>query len=225
MPDLNKVARFDLLTTSFPYYVKRFEALGVKAFYVPLGFDESVIERHWVSPDGIRPNDCVFVGGVGAPSHWKYGMEVLNAIAASIPTFKWWGYGADLLPKASALRQKYQGEAFGNAMYDILKRSRVCVNRHGEVAGPYANNQRLFEVPGTGCMLITDSKENLGDFFEPDEVIAYKSPSEAAGLVKYYIEHEDERQKIAWAGHRRVMRDHTYSQRMKQVSEILASYL
>lgn len=236
LPDLNKVSRFDILFTSFVHYVKKFEALGVKAFYVPLGFEPSQVDfafpavfpavpTETIEMDFGRIHDCVFVGGVGNPSHWQYGMEVLNAVAANIPTFKWWGYGLDTLPKGSPLRPYYQGEAWGVKMIEVLLQAKICLNRHGEVAGPYANNQRLFEVTGCGAMLITDAKENLHDFFTPDECVPYRSPTEAAGLVKYYLEHNEERAKIAKAGQERTLRDHTYAKRMKQVADILEKHL
>jgi spore maturation protein CgeB len=79
----------------------------------------------------------------------------------------------------------------------------LTLNHHGAIP-PYANNLRLFEATGVGTLLVTDWKAKLHDMFEPGkEVIAYRSAEECAELVKYYLEHDEERQAIARAGQQR----------------------
>jgi len=109
-------------------------------------------------------------------------------------------------------------------MYQVLRNSLLTLNHHGNVP-PFANNLRLFEATGVGALLITDWKENLPAIFEPGrEVIPYRSPEECAELVRYYLEHEDERQAIAQAGQARTLRDHTYYQRMQNLVEIVSRF-
>jgi hypothetical protein len=226
----------EILATSFPHYVKRIEAFGVKAVYNPLAFDDVVFERLNELHNGLifdpcsaaymrRIHDCTFVGGVGAPSHWRYGMEVLNAVAEAIPSFKWWGYGAETLPTKSLLRQKYQGQAWGRDMYQILLQSRIVINRHGEVAEGFSNNMKLFESTGAGALLLTEESPNIWDLFQANEVQTYLSPSDAVDKINYYLYHEEERAYIAANGQRRTLKDHTYQQRMKIVSDTLSEML
>ncbi len=218
-PAENGLYKYDVVFTSFPHYVERFGKIGVRAVYSPLAFDPIVLERADRKPERIH--DCVFIGGVGAPSHWRYGMQVLNAVAEAIPTFKWWGYGADLLPSKSALREKYQGEAWGLEMYQILLRSKIVLNRHGEVAQGYANNMRMFEATGCGAILLTERAPNLDDFFSWDEILTYGSPDEAVSAIRGALDFWDERKQIAGKGQARTLRDHTYAQRMKTISDVL----
>lgn len=85
---------------------------------------------------------------------------------------------------------------------------------------------RLYEATGVGSLLITDSKDNLGEIFEVGkEVVAYSSPQEAAELIRYYIEHPDEADLIAKAGQARTLKDHTYKSRMNQLMPILERHL
>jgi len=110
-------------------------------------------------------------------------------------------------------------------MYQVLRDSLLTLNHHGDV-GPYANNLRLFEATGVGTLLITDWKENLAEMFEPGkEVIVYRTPEECAELIKYYLEHDDERQAIARAGQQRTLREHTSYQRMQDLVDIVRKYL
>lgn len=241
------VSRFDLLFTSFPHYVPRIEALGVRAVYNPLAFEPSVLERIAnmrtrevfglsddaelldVSPEfgPIKPriHDVVFIGGVGNPSHWRYGMEVLETVAREIPTFKWWGYGYDTLPADSALRRCYQGEAWGLQMYEILLQSKICLNRHGEVAEGYANNMRMFEATGCGALLLTEDATNLSSLFGEDDCVPYKSADDAVSQILHYLDHGGNLQYVAWMGQQTTLTYHTYAQRMKTVSETLKGML
>jgi spore maturation protein CgeB len=236
MPPEKKLRKCNVIFTSFPHYVDRFERMGIRAVYNPLAFDPIVLDRINVeltqdmkrgpfAPDRIY--DCVFIGGVGNPSHWKRGMETLETVAREIPTFKWWGYGYSTLPADSALRDKYQGEAWGLDMYRIMLQSKIVLNRHGEVAQGYMNNMRCFEATGCGALLLTEYAPNLRQFFKEDEAISYGSPEEAITKIRWYLDkdHEDVRAWVAANGQARTLRDHTYVQRMKTVSDMLQEML
>jgi spore maturation protein CgeB len=221
MPKAENVEQFDVIFTSFPHYVDIFKSMGVKAVYNPLAYESSLTCEEYSAG---RVHDCVFIGGVGAPSHWAYGMKVLNIVAEQIATFKWWGYGASLLP-AGPLKDKWTNEAWGLSMYWILAHSKIAISRHGEVAGRFANAMRLFETTGMGALLVTEGKDNLGDFFSKDECVTYESPDDAVHKIRYYLEHDEERKRIAANGQARTLKDHTYKQRMKTVSDTLMEML
>jgi len=230
-----RVREFHLIFTSFPHYVPRIEALGVRAVYNPLAFEfeaiRKLVSKQWERrytgyPDALkRIHDCVFIGGVGNPSHWTYGMQVLETVAREIPTFKWWGYGVETLPADSLLRQKYQGQAFGIDMYSILLQSKIALCRHGEVAEGYTNAMRVFESTGCGALMLTEESKNIWDLFSANEIATYLTPVQAVQKIQYYLANEGERAYIAAKGQARCLRDHTYTQRMQVVSEVLRECL
>ena len=53
----------------------------------------------------------------------------------------------------------------------------------------------------------------------------YHSEEECVDLIKYYLEHEDERMEIAKAGQARTLRDHTYACRMHDLVDIISRAL
>jgi spore maturation protein CgeB len=125
-------------------------------------------------------------------------------------------------------------------MYQRLRDSRITLNRHGEVVARFgqggvgvidvaknaANNVRLFEATGVGTLLLTDRKDNLSDMFEPGkEVAVYASADECVETIRYYLDHESEREAIARAGQERTLRDHNYDVRMQELGEILNRYV
>jgi spore maturation protein CgeB len=111
-------------------------------------------------------------------------------------------------------------------MYQILGETKIIINRHISAAENYANNMRLFESTGMGALLITDEKQNLNDLFTVGtEVMAYRDVDDLAEKIRYYLSHETERERIAAAGQRRTLTDHTYQKRMGELLQIIERYL
>ena len=80
------------------------------------------------------------------------------------------------------------------------------MNIHIGVAGDYAGNMRIFEVTGVGSCLLTDNKKNMSDLFEPGkEVVVYDSPEDCIAKVKWLLENENERKKIAGSGQKKTL--------------------
>lgn len=220
--DNEKLKQCGCLFTSFPFYVERFNRLGIHAQYLPLAFDPIIWDRIG-QPDPIRHRNVVFVGGIGR--QWTGTLPILRAIADQIPTAEFYGYGYDRLELSDPIRQHHCGEAWGLTMYEKFVSARIVLNRHGEIAGNYANNLRLFEATGCGAMLLTDEKSNMRAFFAPGECVTYSGPQDAVDKARYYLAHDDERAAIAANGQARTLKDHTYAQRMPMVSDTLIGLL
>ena len=122
------------------------------------------------------------------------------------------------------LKKFAQSAVFGLEMYQTLRRSKVTFNHHIDISAKSASNMRLFEATGVGACLITDWKNNLKEFFVPEqEVVTYKSVDECVEKVKWLLRHPQERQMIAKAGQARTLKDHTISQRAVQLDGIIKS--
>jgi hypothetical protein len=224
MPSADRVSQMQVLFTSFPHYVDRFKALGVQAEYLPLAFDPRMKPA-----ETERDLDISFVGGVGRQSHWEAGTDALEAVAAYFgERFHWYGYGLDNLPEASALRKCYRGTAWGREMYSIYGRSKVVINRHGEVAEGYANNLRMFEATGCGAMLVTEAAPNMDELF-PDGALKYSNISELIALTGHALEFSAQNPDVFESNRRmaqsRTLNNHTYDIRMKTVSAVLSDRL
>jgi hypothetical protein len=218
-PATAKLQSFDLILTSFPHFVERFRKLGVASEYLRIGFDERVLDRLIEEPR--EQHGAVFVGALNRTQH-RSGNSLLEHAARRVP-IAFWGYNTDGWPADSPIRKQYRGEAWGLDMFRVLHGSRLALNRHIDVAGDNANNLRLYEATGVGALLVTDAKRNLGELFEQGrEVVTYENGDELVERVRYYLEHDDERQAIARAGQARTLREHTYAQRMEELLTILA---
>ena len=221
-PIVNEIpfVQYDMIFSSFPHFVERFRQLGITSYYQPLAFDPCILGKFQNNQRSIA---CSFVGGISKLHMQSY--KLLELLANETPT-QFWGYGTETLPEDSAIHCRYHGQAWGVDMFSIFSSSKITINRHGEVAENYANNMRLFEATGCGAMLITDYKDNLNELFEiGKEIVAYRDAEEAVSLIKYYSRYPEEAEKIALAGQRKTLSEHTYAQRMKHTAEILERHL
>jgi hypothetical protein len=211
---------YDLILSSFPHFVEQFNQEGLVSEYFNLGFEPKLLA--YLKKEAPKYK-TVFVGGLTAEHTER--IQLLSQIASAHP-IDLWGYGIDTLEPKLPLHASYHGQAWGLDMYNILYNAKIALNNHINVAGPFANNMRLYEATGVGTLLITDYKDNLPTLFEPDsEVIAYNSTQECVELVTYYLAHEKERQAIARAGQQRTLREHTYLQRMQELVDIVERQL
>ena len=122
----------------------------------------------------------------------------------------------------AAIADRAHPALFGLSMFQKLFESRITLNTHIDLAGPFAVNMRLYEATGVGTCLLTDWKPTLHELFEPDrEVVTYQSPEECVEKVKWLLEHPQERETIARAGQARTLKEHTFTQRAMQLDEII----
>jgi glycosyltransferase involved in cell wall biosynthesis len=83
-------------------------------------------------------------------------------------------------------------------------------------------NYRTFETTGCGTFLITNYTPGLEKLFDFDkEIVVYNDLNDLDNKVKYYLENEEEREKIAKAGYERSKKDHTYYERAKTLVNII----
>lgn len=220
LPHEENFGCYDLVLSSLPNLVDYFRRAGVPSELHRLGFEPTVLNKLDAKSERIPVS---FVGSLSAYHDGR--IRLLEHLCARLE-MEIWGQGVESLPKDSPISQRYKGKAWGNEMYQILCNSKITLNHHIRLADSYANNMRLFEATGVGTLLLTDSKVNLDEMFEPGkEIVAYRTPEECAALIQYYLEHDNERRSIGLAGQQRTLRDHTYHLRMKELVEIIDRYM
>lgn len=220
LPAKENLKQFDLILTSFPHYVNRFRQMGIKSEYFKIAFEPRVWQM--IEPQK-RIYDVAFIGSYSY--HHRSGTKLFEKVASRV-SVNFWGLGGEGLPESSPIKKTFHGPAFGLEMYKILAQTKIVINRHISAAENNANNMRLFESTGMGAMLITDAKKNLAQLFKVDEeVVAYNNIDDLIKKIKYYLKDEKERRRIAAAGQKRTLTEHSYANRMKELVGILEKYL
>ena len=215
LPEGDSFENYDVIISSLPNQVAWFRGHGVKAELNRLAFDPSALER--LGPAPQRDIPLSFVGSL-SPDHEKR-IAFLEHVATRTP-LKVWGNGIERLPKSSPLHACYQGEAWGRDMYEILRRSKITLNFHIDLAEDWANNMRLYEATGMGALLLTDRKRNLAEIFVPGEhVAAYSDSEDCARQIHALLADDATRERIAAAGQAHAITTQNY---FRRVGEIVA---
>ena len=72
----------------------------------------------------------------------------------------------------------------------------------------------LFEAMACNQVVITYYMEELKDYFDiGSEILCYRTEEELFELIEYYLNNEDELEKIRTNGYRRFLKEHTYEKR------------
>jgi len=83
-------------------------------------------------------------------------------------------------------------------------------------------NMRVFESMATGSMLLTNELPTLSAFFKDKKhLVTYDSYKDMIEKVQYYIDNDEEREKIALAGYTEVIKHHTYQMRIQEIFNLL----
>lgn len=203
---------WDVIFSSFPWMVDHCKSLGVRCEYLPLAFGRPVLDRIGELPKD-RDIPVAFIGGLGSRI-WDSGTKTMAAIAEAVPSFKWWGYKLnDLHP---SLERTYQGQAWGLDMYRILARTKICVNRHGEIAARggslFGNNMRQYEASGMGCILFTD---HLGELQPEMNAFYYTGTHADVKIISDEMKsHPDEFKQFSDRGVENILANHCFENRM-----------
>jgi hypothetical protein len=152
---------YDLVLSSLPNLVDRFRRQGAQAEYLRLAFDPRVLSH---LPEVAPSIDVSFVGSLSANHQSRIALMKRIAETTGIEL---WGPGLDGVAAEHVLRRHYKGPAWALDMYRVLRRSRITINHHIDMAGDHANNMRLYEATGAGTLLVTDAKSDLHAIFAP----------------------------------------------------------
>ena len=133
-------------------------------------------------------------------------------------------------PRKNVISKKFKNinnpAKFGLDMFEIISNSKISLNIHGDVAGDYAANMRMFETTGVGTCLLTDWKKNIHELFEIDkEIVTYKTADECIEKTKWLLANPQKTEEIAKAGQERTLKEHNYQKRAELLHKEIKKYL
>ena len=182
------------------------------------GFDTTKTEETILQ--GERDVDSIFIG----TPHWEK-IEFLAGVKKTLGS-KCCMYGLCSFKRNIYWNLKFGFPGWFRALPFVdyvptYQRSKIGINVH--LRGGYTlGNYRLFDLPGNGLMQLSDGGDELNHFFEVgEEIISYEGLDDLVDKVRYYLAHDEERERIALNGFRRVLKDHRFKQRMRQAGELI----
>lgn len=122
--------------------------------------------------------------------------------------------GARVLAAAQARTRCSQEE-----MVEIFGTSRLNLNFTEASQGNEAQIKgRTFEVPACGGFLLTGRSAHLEEYYRLDqEIVVFEDAEDLVDKARYYLANETAREKVAAAGLRRTLAEHTYEHRFTEM--------
>lgn len=212
------------ILSSVEGFVDQFRKRGLQAEVLKPAFDPDIINQL----DNNTTIDVSFVGGLSRKTHLLrvQGLEYVIKSGFDVNIF---GYGLGhpiYFFHDRLLRKQYLGERWGLEMYRTLNKSKISLNFHIDIVKDFAGNMRLFEATGCRSLMITEHADDIDRLFIPGrEVITYQSNQDLVEKIRYYLEHDTEREEIAAAGQKACLTRHGYDKRIREFEQILLKYI
>lgn len=216
-----QVSRF--LIPHLDFHVTTDKAVAALAEHA--GF-ANVVRSQWAAisaqlrepvPSSECTYDVTFVGNLyGDRRAW---IEGLRARGIDVTTF---GHGSD------------GGVIAASDIPEVHRKSRISLNFSDsglQLDGIRLKRSRqikarVFEVPGAGGLLLTQAADGLSDYFRiGDEIDIFNRLDDLAGKISFYLSDTDARDRQARAGHRRVVAEHTYDRRFRDLLDYVQTHI
>ncbi len=187
---VERATRFDHVF----YAHKQFgDWFGSRAHWLPVACDPDVHTPTHVPNEPLY--DVAFVGNI-------YGDDAVYAERRRL---------------LKLLQQRYNCAFVSNAYFEdmanVYASARVVFNRsaHGDL------NMRVFEAMCSGRPLVTDSIANIGDVFEPTQLVTYGNDRALLEAIDTLLAFEDTAERTGARGRTEVIAHHTYVHRAQQM--------
>lgn len=208
-------------------FLSELEKIGQPhAFYLPLA----------ALPDFHKPLE------LSLADKKKYGSEI-SFLGAGYPNrrvafrsligrdFKIWGSDWDGETALNAHIQRNGARIDAEESVKIYNAAAINLNLHSNVDpkklvgnGDFVN-PRTFELAAMGAFQLVDRRSLMAELFADDELAVFDDFDGMMKAVDYFLSHPEERQKYAQRARARVLRDHTYEQRMRALLEYMEKAL
>lgn len=194
------------------------DRLVIERLRQELGLKNSFYMAHSAEPlpdpitNRVNKYDVSFIGthnNQTYPNREKY-LKEINDLGLNI----WGTDGWETSPLAHCFR----GRSYGDQRFDIYGHSKIVIDINWDVLPAEGLSNRPFEVTGSGaCFFVDLVREDIKRCYEEGkEFVSFSDEKDLREKIKYYLEHDEEREKIARAGYAKTWEKHTYIARVKQ---------
>ena len=100
----------------------------------------------------------------------------------------------------------------------VIRNSKICLNFSKSKGKKRQTKARIFEITGSGSLCITESSNELKNYFKLNkEIISFESYEELLSKIKFFLKNEDLRKKIAKKGYLKCKKNYIYTLILKRI--------
>lgn len=200
--DLDEFFKSDYVFSADGGHQEEFRKFGINHIWLPPGILHT--SCYLGEKKQEYEKDVIFVGSYRYHPEWNYRPKLIDWLRTTYgDRFRLWG-------SSETIR--------GKNLNDLYNSAKVIVG--DSTYSPYYWSDRIPETVGRGGFLIHPFTEGLDNEFNLFKELVPYNYGDFAGLKKiidYYIEHDEEREKIRLAGMEAVKEKHTYLNRLKTI--------
>jgi hypothetical protein len=177
--------------------------------------DEPVCSNHinlWTPEDPklfyFEQNKKTDLSFIGSPRYQDRAMSLQYLISKQLP----------IMVRGGQREQKLIPEQYAS----FLRGTKISINFSFSPDGIFQLKGRVLESLASGCLLLEQENKHTNSMFTPNvDYVPFSNPEELAQKAAYYLEHEDERKKIAAAGNKKFLENYTVEHYWNKVFERL----
>jgi spore maturation protein CgeB len=225
---IRSVREYDFVFCGGSEAIELFQGQGLKnVHFLPFGCSPEFHYPVKLEEKDIRDYSCdiAFVGTVD-PGLYSYRVSILEAVSDF--NLAVWGPGADMLPVDSKLKALVRGkETTPEIWRKIYSAAKIVICIHYQDSSGkvkcYQASPRVYEALACKAFLVVDDQKDVRMLFKDrQDLVIFKGIAELREILKYFLEHPQEREKISRQGREKVLQEHTYLKRIKDLLKTVA---
>lgn len=175
------------------------------------------------SPQPVEQDIDVFFYGLGREYREEWIEAMLEAPSRALPEVRFAVRGSRLgaMPAVSDLPYA----SFGTLKtYCHRSRINLLITRRAHATVYASSTARPFELAALGCAMVSNPYAGLEEWFEPGrEILVVNSQAEAIDVYRTLLASPTMRQELGERARERLLAEHTYARRARQLLDILAA--
>ncbi len=220
----------DIFFTMAEGLVAELRKYNQNVFWLSQAFEPSFFKISDISPEDqdIYSTDVTFVGSLGSKSYYLKRRGYLKRVVDSGVKFKWWGPKMprkfSTLPMlVGKLGRSYGGGFVYKQDYaKVAQLSKIFLAFDAIPSLRKSMSARMYTAVGCGAFYMCEHVEGIEEVLMPDrDIVTFRSEDEMIDKIRYYLNNDSERRTIANAGQNHVLNNHTYTERTRQLLELI----
>ncbi|MBI4151168.1 glycosyltransferase [Candidatus Woesearchaeota archaeon] len=206
-------------------YLPALKKINPRSYWLPCAVDPALHQEVIPQPRN-EPHSIGFAG-----SHYPNRQIFLNKLAdlpLAVSGYRWQEKTQNTpLAKAvqPAIHHADKKLADLREVCKTFNQTKINLNIHF-THSKRSPNLRTFEIPATNSFELCDYLADLHTMFSiGKELVVYKNVADCRKKIQYYLDNTQERRKIAKAGQKRVLKDHTFDNRVRDVLRAIKNEL
>jgi spore maturation protein CgeB len=229
---LDKIPHYDIFFQANPFLLTKIKEAGCRnVFYLPFACDPTLHRKIQLSDReaSVYGSDVSYIGSLWPGSNfYNDRIESLSHLIQTEPhmDLKIWSISRSSLLNEFPIVEKYVEKmpVFGRRAVKVYNSSKVNLN-FNHVMNEGFGNMKLFEIAGCGAFQLCNKKSSarkIVDYLDFVKHIAcFDGLTEMKDMLKYYVEHSNERLEIASQVQELVYKNHTYKHRITDLMDVV----